>query len=440
MAIGDRSDAVASVTREVSPSPWDRARDGRVLALLFLLIWAVYLATAAYTLNQMNDSRETSIAAWNLGVRGTFDMPADWPEDLLRWEVEGVDGQRYTNRFPGPILWGAPFFAVTELVMQRGDPGHPWLLNLAPGGVAAATVTALAMATCFVVFRRLVDRRYAIGAVVALGLGTATWSVAADALWTHGPAMLALALGMLAISSRRHAAGGAAFGAAILARPHLAVVPAVVGIWEGVRARSARPVALVGLTSVLGLVAMTVYSQVMFGTWLPVAGYNPSRIDNVIETSGPVFLERVIFNFAHPVRGILLYTPALLLLLPGLMRAWRVAPAWARSSAVGGVLYFLVQMRANTWHGGYGYFGNRLMLETLVLASPLLLLAFQEFVARSRVRVIAFYLLLAVSIVGHALGATILERGPFYDDHVEYWQDAIAEVCEEQPDLCDSPR
>jgi hypothetical protein len=428
-----------AVNSQPAVSPWDRRRDRRALLLVFLLVWGVYLATASYTLNQVNDSRETALAAWSLGVRGTPASPVVWPEDLLRWEMQGRDGQRYTNRFPGPILWGAPFYAVTELASTRGTPPHPWLANFAPAGAAAATAAALAIAACFAVFRRLTERPLAVGGALTLGFATGMWSVAGDALWTHGPAALALALGMLAMSSRRYAAGGLAFAAAILCRPHLAFVPAVVGLWEGLARRRLKPIVVIGATSLMGVVAMSLYSQMLFGTWLPMSGYSSSRVDALVTTGGSDFLERTAFMFVHPLRGLFIYTPILLILLPGIARAWRVAPDWVRSASVGGLVYLVVQLRVNTWHGGGDYFGNRLALETLVLASPLLVLTFREFVLRSS-RLIAglFGVLLLASVTWHALGATVLESGVYGYDGVTYWQEVVADLCEDEPSLCET--
>ena len=422
----------------VEPSPWDRRRDGRALVLLFLFVWVLFLATASYTVDQVNDSRETALAAWSLGTRGTLALPEDWQQwpDALRWDVEGVDGHTYTNRFPGSILWGAPFYAVGEVVSPTHPVPHPWLGPFAPAGVAAATVTALAVGVCFAVYRRLAERRLALAAALTVGLGTGLWSVAADALWTHGPAALTLALGMLALSSRRYAGTGAAFGVAILVRPQLAVVPAVTGLWHGWRERSLRPVVTVGVISALGLAAMSLYSQALFGTWLPVAGYSEGRVTAVVTTGGAEFSERLLHAFINPARGVFIYTPLLLILLPGVVRGYRAAPAWVRSAALAGVVYFIVQFRANTWHGGRDFFGNRLALETLVLISPLMLVTFRRVLSGTRFgrRLVTA---VAVGSIGlHALGATVWQTGLLGYDGPPTWHRNISELCEEEPEVC----
>ena len=420
---------------ERAPTAWHRTRDGRVMLLLFVVILGAYLATATYSVYQVNDTKVTAVSAWSLGTQGTLAIPSEWGEDL-RWTYEGRDGRLYSNRFPGAIFWGAGFYAVAEVVVPRGEVSHPDLVNFGPAGIASATAAALASALIYPVFRRLADRRLALSAAVVFAFGTGTWSVSANALWTHGPGQLALVLGMLALSAGFHAPAGVAFGASILCRPHLAVAPAVAGIWAGIRRRSLRPVLTIGVLSGLGLLAMSIYSQVLFGTWLPVTAGRSYALEGVVATGAENFGTRTIHMLVNPARGLLIYTPVLLLLLPGIARGWRAAPAWVRSSAIGGVLYLVVQLRANTWHGGADYFGNRLALETLTLAAPLLLLTFQRFASSSRFLRGTVAIVATGSIVLHGLGATVLTTGLYGDDDPEAWERHVEELCEEYPEDC----
>jgi hypothetical protein len=416
---------------------WE-GRDTRAAALLLLLLLPIYLLTATYTLEQLNDTRATAISAWSLGARGTLALPAEWLEEHIDWGVQGRDGRTYTDRFPGATVWAAPFYSVTELFTPRASsPPHPYLLNYAPAAVAAAFATALAIVAAFLVYRRIESRRRAWLAALFLGLGTGMWSVAADAMWTHGVGSLFLLLGVLASGGRRYALAGVAFGVAILCRPQYAVIPAIIGIWEGYRFRDLLPVIKIGALSSVGLALMSIYSQFYFGTWLPIAGYGAKKVGSVASIGGADFLENVVLGLVHPYRGILIYTPILLLLLPGIDRGWRVAPPWVRSAAVAGVVYAVVQLRANGWYGGLNYFGSRLLLETLVLASPLLLLTLRHYVlptGRRAVR-ISLVVVLAASLLTHALGATTRSEGLYVVERpfAERWD----EFCRQEPDECD---
>jgi hypothetical protein len=415
----------------IEVEPWDRRRDRRTLVLLVLAVWAVYLATATYSSYQVNDNRAVNISAWSLGTRGTFALPEGW-EGHNAWIVEGRDGALVTNRFPGPILWAAPFHAVGEALLQRGEPDHAVFLNYAPGGVAAATVTALAVGASFLLFRRLADRRMATVATLVLAFGTGVWSVSADAMWTHGLTHLTLVLGVLAMASQRYARAGVAFAFAVITRPHTAVIPAVVGVWEGVTRRSWRPVFVVGSFSALGVAALSAYSLLLFETWLPVSGYEADRVAAVASTGVVETFDRVINTMAHRTRGVFVYTPYLLILVPFIGRGWRASPAWVRSSAIAGLLYLAVQLRVHPWAGGSGYFGSRLTIETLVLAAPLLLRTWQAGIRDNGLLRRASLVLIVVALALHTVGATVRSIDPASR---EQWRQELETFCEANPEL-----
>ena len=70
---------------------------------------------------------------------------------------------------------------------------------------------------------------------------------------------------------------------------------------------------------------------------------------------------------SSPERGVLVMTPALLLLLPGCRAAWRVAPWWVRSATVSGIAYVIVQIWVSRFSGGDGFYSYRTPLEGLTL-------------------------------------------------------------------------
>ena len=399
--------------------------------MLILVALLVYLLTATYDPFQANDNRAVNLSAWALGTQGTLELPPEW-EGGNRWIVEGRDGALYTNRFPGAILWASPFHAVGEMVVRRGAPDHPVFLNYAPGGVAAATVTALAVGMSFLVFRRLASRSLAAAATGVLAFGTATWSISADSMWTHGLTQLTLLLGVLATADGRHVRAGLGFAAAVLARPHTAVIPATVGIWSSARSRRWRPMIVIGLVSVLGLLSMSVYSFSLFGTWAPVAGYGATGPG--LRSAGDILtlLERIAFMVAHPLRGVLVYTPFLLILLPFVRHGWRASPWWVRSAAVGGVLYLVVQVWGDSWAGGGGFFGSRLTIETLTLLGPLLLRTWQVSVSRSARLKGACVGLVFAAVLTHALGATVMSVHP---DSAQEWRRELDRFCIENPEI-----
>jgi alpha-1,2-mannosyltransferase len=217
--------------------------------------------------------------------------------------------------------------------------------------------------------------------------------------------MMWIAAGTL-LSIRHKALAGFAFGAAILTRPHTALVAACNGLWQSAKDRSPRPAFLIGIGSCVGLATLIVFNNAIFGSASISGGYGGSFANratswNVLDYAGNVLLALV-----HPIRGVLVYSPFLIPLLIGLPAAWKAAPSWVRGSAVGGLLYLLLQLKANRYSGGAGFWAYRYPLETLAAAAPLLLLSYTQWVTKqSDLTRKLFRWLLLVSVLFTAIGA-----------------------------------
>jgi alpha-1,2-mannosyltransferase len=122
------------------------------------------------------------------------------------------------------------------------------------------------------------------------------------------------------------------------------------------------------------------------------------------------FLVGILGSLFSPARGVFVYSPFLLLVVPGLAVAWRAAPPWVRYFAVGGVLNLLVTLWVLPFSGGNGFYSYRLPIETLFLAAPLLVLAYRNWTARTTLRRLLFAELLVVSLYLQALGAALYQR------------------------------
>jgi len=96
---------------------------------------------------------------------------------------------------------------------------------------------------------------------------------------------------------------------------------------------------------------------------------------------------------------------------------------------VSGVVYMVVQLRANEHHGGSQFFGARLTIEMTILAAPLLLRTYQTYHHGRRWAAPAVHVLLVLGVLLHTLGATVWQS-PFLDLET-YWQEELAELCAE---------
>ncbi|HVE98092.1 MAG TPA: hypothetical protein VNA12_02830 [Mycobacteriales bacterium] len=372
---------------------------------VFLPLFVGYLATSTVEEDRLSpDPVAAALPAWRLANYGDLNLDGMGYNNI--W-VQEAEGRRVSNRQPGVILTGVPFYAV----LSR----NPTLVSLFPAAVAASTVTAAAVACLVLAFRRLVETRTAVAAGGLLAVGTSTWSVSADSLWPHGPDQLYLAVGMVFLAREAYVGTGVGYALAVLTRTHLAAAAAVVGIWHSVWRRSPRPAIAVGVPTAMAVAAVAFYVRHITGRWdlkAEIGGSGAAR--SLREQPGWTFAENIAGFLFSPDRGLLVVSPFLLVLLPGLVAAWRVAPPWVRSSAVGGVVYLLVQARLNYFTGGDRFWGYRLSLETLTLASPLLVLSWREWVSVRAWRRSLFAALAVLAIGYQAVGAILFDSPPYH--------------------------
>jgi hypothetical protein len=82
-------------------------------------------------------------------------------------------------------------------------------------------------------------------------------------------------------------------------------------------------------------------------------------------------------------------------------------PDWALAADVGGVLYLLIQWRANRFSGGAAFFAYRYPMETLTVMAPGLYLGYQRWVRGRPLAERALRFSLAVSVAAQGTGALL---------------------------------
>jgi hypothetical protein len=360
--------------------------------LVGVIAFAVFAATAHYHDPLNNDTHATAVAAWQLAHHGNATLTAF--HGRLTW-LYTVDGRDVTNRLPGTIFWAAPFYALI------GPSSYP---PIYPSAIAAATASALAIAFAFSLCCRLVNRRAALGAAALFAFATGTWTVSADQLWTHGPAQAAVLLTLVFAVRNQWLLAGLPAGFAILVRPHLGVVALILCVVAVVRTKNPKPL-LIGVGAAAGAAILLAYNNALWGGVSIFGGY-----DQPVAASDHKFTGLIIGfvgDFVSPERGVLVMTPALLMLLPGLRTAWRVAPHWVRWSTGAGFAYLVLQLWGIRFGGGDGFYSYRTTLETLSLCVPLLTLTWREWTSKTRARRATFAALATTSVALHAFGAVI---------------------------------
>jgi len=371
----------------------------RFFLSLFLPLSLIYGATASWQLPQDFDALTNAVTAWHIGKSGSPMLPGyeyltTAPYVTFMGSFMNAPGGTTSVAPPGAALLAAPLYAFTPGELQMfallyvftpaelqvfeiynqekldfGAVGIP-LPPLWPATFVAVFATAAAMSILGLAFLQQGAPNEAWAAAWIAALGTSAWSVASDALFMHGPAMLWIALGVYLSSQQRYWTAGLSLGAAVLSRPHTAVIPAALGIGISAFTRNLRPIAHIGLASSLGVLALVAYNFVAFDKASILAGYSGAFARRLVAPDPFFFFNNLFGGLFAPSQGFLVLSPFLLLLVPGLCPAWRHSAPWVRSAAVGGLVYLLLQFKMNRYDPANSTL-YRYPLEALTASAPL---------------------------------------------------------------------
>lgn len=347
-----------------------RARAMLAPCLFFALLAFVYVVTIAHGLSL--DVSTANLVSWSIGVHGSpfADLSqvtslADNPSRDI-WVVDGAGGREVVGRAPGVIAVAVPAYWVAGLLGWGA-------MSTVPGGVTAALVTALAVTLLFVTLRSRMGSREALLAAGLFGLASPVWSVAADGMWPHTVTILGIVGMAWAADRERWWLVGLFGGVALWGRLHAAVICAVVGLLVAWWRREPRIMVQVGGVSVALLALMTAWTRWLYGSWNPASAYRVGDFADHARQS-PFDLVNQLGLWVSPGRGMLVWTPLLLLLGGALVRGWRDLPDWSRALVAGGAVYTVAQLTLNVFKGGEGFFGYRIGLEMLACLAPALAL------------------------------------------------------------------
>jgi alpha-1,2-mannosyltransferase len=317
----------------------------------------------------VNDVISTALASWRIANTGAPWLDGVNYEHLVGrpdvWVDVATNGHTVSFRSPGPIVAGIPGYLLARVT---GFDSY----SLVPDGVSAALLTVLALLLLFLTLRPRLGDALAGAAVAVLALTTPLWSVSGDAMWTHPVTVLGIAGMTWACVRERWWLVGVFGGVAIWGRLHTALIVAILGLVLTWSRRSPRIAIVVGVISTAFLGLVTLWSHWMYGTWSLAGGYSVSSYTDRA-TGGSSIVHQVVNHLGlwiSPDRGVLVWSPMLVLLLPALVRSWRDLPDWSRALVFGGVAYTLVQGQLNGFSGGSGFFGYRLSLELLMCVAP----------------------------------------------------------------------
>jgi hypothetical protein len=344
------------------PAPAPPGRDRARAAAVFLGFLALYHVNGRP--QPEVDCVAAPYSAWSLVRHGTFDVH-DYPElgRLVGTHVRALpDGRWVSTRPPGSALAAVPVVAPLAAFRER-PPGEAAMSHL--GKLAAAACAAGAAAVFYLLCRRLAPEA-AAPATLLLAAGTSVWSVASQALWMHGPAVLCLCVALERLlpagrlTAARAAAAGLALGLAVACRPTAGLFALASGAALLAR-REVRAAVALAAGGAVPAVLLVLLNYHLYGNPL-VGGYDDQNWHD-----HPPFLLALGGLLAAPSKGLLVYSPAMLLVPAGAaaLRRGRWAGAravlWAWLAAAAATVVFCAR-----WYdpaGGWCY-GPRLLCET----------------------------------------------------------------------------
>ncbi len=315
----------------------------------------------------------------------------------------------YVNTFGlGAMLTGIPVYAVLDLFVDI-EANHYWWWH--GGALTASLLTACAAVFVFLAARGFVKPLPAFLVALAFGLGSCVWPISSQALWQHPANTFFLSLGAWFLLRSpeqlvRAAWCGAAFGMAVLCRPASAVVVVCVAaylLWT-----SRRRFAAYVLGGLPVLVILVAYNSYYFGSPFTFGQSVASKIIALASTGSEnlwqsSWLESVPGLLISPARGLVWFSPVLLLGLVSAVAVWRhprYRPLIPLQASV--VLLILVAGKWFDWWGGSTW-GYRPIVDSTPFLALLMIPLIERVIAGRGLRVLFGALLVwsvAVQFVG----------------------------------------
>jgi len=330
---------------------------------LAVLVCAVLAVVLLHRVDRTDaDPQGTLLVSEALITHGTIRLDHYDDATLARYRnvIQQKGGHHY-HYFPlGTPVLSVPFVAVARVAgldMSRDE-------RVTQTAIAAvvALLTLLVMAR---LASRILDPMRAATVAGVFWLGTSLASTTSTALWSHNFAVL---FALVAIDGTVAGVKGGgwrrwpiiALGVflAYACRPTMALLAPFLILFVATNNRVAA--LRVGLLLCLLLGTFVAYSQHEFGQWLPDY-YLPQRLGS------DTFWLAVYGNLASPSRGLLVYSPFILvvwLCRPAAVRDFGLGRAWLLLGLAWPIAHLVVISRFPHWWAGAS-FGARLMTDAL---------------------------------------------------------------------------
>ena len=270
-----------------------------------------------------------------------------------------------------PFVWLANLFGWDMSDLDAIDQAR--LQNL-----ISALLVAISCLLVFLISRCFVSHSDSLLITTAFIFGSSMMSTMGSALWSHDFTTAIILLVVLVLISARQnkirslhpVVLGALLFLAYLSRPTSAIFIALVLVYVFLESRKDFIQLMITLTIAGGFFMLLSWYE--YGQLLPPY-YLPSRLQNL------VFLRALYGNLFSPARGLLVYSPFLLVTFIGLARIGGALRKevffWLGLSWL--ILHLIMISQFPKWWGGYS-FGSRLVTEALPAGLLLTVIAFNR--------------------------------------------------------------
>ena len=350
----------------------DHARR-RLPWVLFVITTSIFLLTATHT-NASMDVVTSNLSSWQLatGTRPYLDgfnfSGLDGHPGRDVWIIRDSHDREIIGRSGGPVLLALPEYAASKWVFGVHN------FSMAPGAVAASLAAGMSVALLAATLRPYLGDKRTILATVTFAFATPVWSVTANAVWPQTVTVLGICAMAWAMSRGHWWLAGIFGGVVLWGRVQAAILVAIAGLVTATLRRHPQIAVRIGVTSGIGLGLLAGWSKWMYGSWNPTAYYNPDDLAKYAP-NGLIDPANQLGSWVSPDRGILVWTPILIVLLPVLVRHWRRVPDWSRALAVAGIAYTVFEAMLIEFPGGDSFYGYRMTLELLVCLTPAISIA-----------------------------------------------------------------
>jgi hypothetical protein len=390
-------------------------RTGRVALALFAGLVVIYNANGREL--QTVDSQPTKLAARALARDGVLTLDRDVAEKpalaqrgAFQKDLQGHTRSAYS--VVPSIIAAAPAWMLSRAgIMDLDAPLAPNLIAV----VTASLLMAAAVVLVFLALARLVSLRAALLTAIGLGLGTNYWPLLSRTLWQHETVAFGTALALWAwlrptrsLTLAHFVLAGIGLALAVMCRAQLAPLSAILLLWMWVRAGLPRTLIAGGIVTAAELTLLAAQYH-WFGDVR--GGYAAMQLAALLPDQ-----HGVSSSFSHepwmgalgllisPSRGILIFSPVVLLVLAGVRRSL----AEPRDLRLGWLLaasavLFLIYGSYSVWWAGFT-FGPRYMMDLLVPLTPAAAFGVEAALARPWTRWLSAALL-AWSVLIAATGA-----------------------------------